>query len=85
MFQYIKKFFEEIVIVLIKIYQKTLSFDHGPLKMFYPHGFCRFTPTCSEYGLEAIRKYGVIKGGFMTAWRVLRCNPWNKGGHDPVK
>ncbi|MFA5000542.1 MAG: membrane protein insertion efficiency factor YidD [Patescibacteria group bacterium] len=85
MFQYIKKFSREIVIVLIKIYQKTLSFDHGPLKMFYPQGFCRFTPTCSEYGIEAIRKYGLIRGGFMTAWRILRCNPWNKGGHDPVK
>jgi putative membrane protein insertion efficiency factor len=81
-FSYISK---KIVITLITIYQKTLSFDHSPLKMFYPHGFCRFTPTCSQYGKEAIEKYGVIKGGALAAWRVTRCNPWNKGGYDPVK
>jgi len=70
---------------LIRLYQKTLSLDHGPLKMLYPHGFCRFNPTCSEYGAEAITKYGIIRGGLLTAWRILRCNPWNKGGNDPVK
>lgn len=74
-----------LFVSLIKFYQKTLSFDHGPLKSFFPRGFCRFTPTCSQYGIEAISKYGVIKGGFMTCWRILRCNPFNKGGHDPVK
>jgi hypothetical protein len=81
-FSYISK---KIVITLITIYQRTLSFDHSPLKMFYPYGFCRFTPTCSQYGKEAVEKYGVVKGGALTAWRVARCNPWNKGGHDPVK
>jgi hypothetical protein len=70
---------------LINIYQKTFSFDHGPLRVFFPHGFCRFHPTCSEYGKQAIMKYGIIKGGFMTSWRILRCNPWNKGGIDQVK
>lgn len=70
---------------LIRIYQKTLSFDHGPLRVFYPHGYCRFYPTCSQYGAEAISKYGVFKGGVMATYRVIRCNPWNKGGHDPVK
>ena len=70
---------------IIRIYQKTVSLDHGFLKIFYPHGFCRFTPSCSEYGAQAITKYGIIKGGLMAAWRVLRCNPWNKGGYDPVK
>lgn len=74
-----------LVIRLIKLYQRTLSFDHGPLKALYPHGFCRFSPTCSEYGLQAIAKYGIIKGGVMAIWRILRCNPWNKGGYDPVK
>lgn len=73
------------VIALIRLYQKTLSFDHSPLKTMYPHGFCRFYPTCSQYGVEAIEKYGIIKGGAMTCWRILRCNPWNKGGNDPVK
>lgn len=74
-----------LVIQAIKIYQKTFSFDHGPMKKLYPHGFCRFTPTCSQYGLEAIQKYGVFKGGAKAAWRILRCNPFNKGGYDPLK
>lgn len=46
---------------------------------------CRFTPTCSQYALEAIEKYGAIKGGGMALWRVLRCNPFSRGGFDPVK
>ena len=74
-----------IAIKIIKIYQKTLSFDHGFLKIFYPHGFCRFKPTCSEYTISALEKYGFCKGGLMSVWRVLRCNPFNKGGYDPVK
>lgn len=74
-----------LVVGFIKIYQKTISFDHGFLKSYYPHGFCRFYPTCSEYGVQAITKYGILKGGALTIWRVLRCNPWNKGGNDPVK
>jgi len=85
MLELFKNIPKNIVVSLIKFYQKTLSFDHGPLKALYPHGFCRFHPTCSQYGLEAIQKHGVVKGGFMTSWRILRCNPWNKGGHDPVK
>ena len=72
------------VLMLIRIYQKTLSFDHGMISFFFPQGYCRFHPTCSEYGYKAIEKYGLIKGGFMAFWRILRCNPWNKGGHDPV-
>lgn len=72
------------LVKIIKLYQKTLSFDHGFLKFFYPHGYCRFYPTCSEYGVLAVTKYGVIKGGLKTAWRILRCNPWNKGGFDPI-
>lgn len=45
---------------------------------------CRFQPTCSEYGYQAIAKYGIIRGGAMAVWRILRCNPFNKGGYDPV-
>lgn len=74
-----------LVLKLIKIYQKTLSFDHGIFRHLFPNGYCRFYPTCSEYSYQAIAKYGVIKGGLMAIWRILRCNPWNKGGHDPVK
>lgn len=77
-------FLGRVVIWFIKLYQKTLSLDHGPLKHRYPHGFCRFYPTCSQYGIEAIQKHGIIKGGIKTIWRIMRCNPWNKGGNDPV-
>lgn len=76
---------KNIVIFIIKIYQKTLSLDHGPLQKLYPRGFCRFYPSCSEYSIQAISKYGVIKGGLLSAWRIIRCNPWNKGGNDPLK
>lgn len=76
---------KKIVLSLIKGYQKTLSLDHGPLKSLFPYGYCRFQPTCSVYTYEAIDKYGVIKGGALGLWRIMRCNPWNKGGHDPVK
>jgi len=71
-----------IVSALILFYQKTLSFDHGPLKVFYPHGFCRFHPTCSEYAKQSILKYGIFKGGFKGAYRILRCHPWSGGGID---
>lgn len=79
------KYFPSFVAIrIIKIYQKTLSFDHGFLKVFFPHGFCRFRPTCSEYAVSALEKYGFFKGGIKALWRVLRCNPWNRGGHDPA-
>lgn len=45
---------------------------------------CRFVPSCSDYGYQAIEKYGIIRGGAMAVWRILRCNPFNKGGIDPV-
>jgi hypothetical protein len=66
-----------LFILLIKGYQKIISPVLPPS--------CRFYPTCSEYGIEAITKYGVMKGGFMAAWRILRCNPLSKGGYDPVR
>ena len=73
-----------VAIKILKIYQKTLSFDHGILKVFFPHGYCRFRPTCSDYAIAAVEKYGFIRGGFKSLWRVMRCNPWNKGGYDPI-
>lgn len=45
---------------------------------------CRFTPTCSQYTIEAIRKHGIIKGGYLAVRRILRCNPWGGHGYDPV-
>jgi putative membrane protein insertion efficiency factor len=66
-----------IFVYLIKGYQKFI----GPL---LPPS-CRFTPSCSEYGVQAFTRYGVFKGFVKTCWRILRCNPFNKGGYDPVE
>jgi len=73
------------VLMAIRFYQKTISFDHGILKFLYPDGFCQFNPSCSEYSFQAIEKYGLLRGGAMSVWRILRCNPFSHGGNDPVK
>lgn len=65
-----------IMIGLIKLYQITLSPLIGRQ--------CRYLPTCSNYGLEAIRKHGPFKGGWLTLKRILSCNPWGGSGYDPV-
>lgn len=69
---------------VIRGYQRTLSPDHGALKVLYPYGCCRFYPTCSEYAYEAIGKYGIAKGGALAAKRLGRCHPWSAGGIDLV-
>ena len=74
-----------IVIGILWIYQKTLSFDHGPLKIFYPYGYCKFYPTCSEYSKQAVAKYGVIKGILMTINRLIKCHPWSQPQVNLVK
>lgn len=83
----IKSIVKTMILKLIRLYQKTLSLDHGVAGKLFPHSrFCRFTPSCSEYTYEAIEKYGVIRGGGMGIYRVLRCNPFNKNcGYDPVQ
>jgi len=75
-----------LVLRLIRLYQKTISPDHGWFSsLYYPAGYCKFQPSCSEYACQAIEKYGLIKGGIKSVWRVLRCNPLSKGGGDPLK
>jgi hypothetical protein len=78
---------KRIVLWIIRIYQKTLSLDHGYLGKLLPkYRGCKFTPTCSEYTYEAINKYGVFKGSSMGINRLKRCNPWTPAGqYDPVK
>ncbi len=66
-----------IFIYLIRIYQKFIS------PLFPPS--CRFYPTCSEYAVQSLTKYGIFKGSLKAIWRILRCNPFNKGGYDPVE
>jgi hypothetical protein len=68
-------FLKKLVLKSLVFYKKYLSWGYN----------CRFVPSCSEYSYEAIEKYGVIKGGWMGINRVIRCNPWNKGGIDLVK
>jgi len=72
------------LIKIIELYQKTLSPDTGWFRGMYPAGYCKYSPTCSEYGKQAIEKYGVIRGILLGTWRILRCNPWSRGGEDPV-
>ena len=73
------------VLWLIRVYQKVLSPDHSFwAKKKNPYGYCQYYPTCSVYGYQAIEKYGVIRGGAKAVWRILRCNPWSKGGVDEV-
>jgi hypothetical protein len=78
MFKLIRKPF----IWLITLYQKTLSLDHGPMKVIFPQGFCKYNPTCSEYTKLAIEKHGVFIGIPKGIWRILRCNPCSRGGKD---
>lgn len=66
----------KLLILLIRVYQVTLSPFIGRQ--------CRYVPTCSNYGIEAIKKYGAIKGGWLTFKRILSCNPWGGSGYDPV-
>jgi len=76
---------KKILLTLIRLYQKTLSFDHGLIGKVFGERFCRFHPTCSQYTYEAIDRYGIVHGGYMGLKRILRCHPWNPGGYDPVK
>ena len=73
---YFDRVIKKLVILLIKFYQKYIS----PLKK----PCCRFTPTCSMYALEALERYGALKGLYLSIKRILRCNPFSKGGYDPV-
>jgi len=66
-----------LIIGLIKFYRKFISPLKGPS--------CRFCPTCSQYAMDAINKYGLIKGSYLSIKRILRCHPFNKGGYDPLK
>jgi putative membrane protein insertion efficiency factor len=64
------------LLLMIRLYQRTLSKLLGPV--------CRYYPSCSHYGYRAIEVHGAVKGSALTAWRILRCNPWSRGGVDHV-
>lgn len=67
---------KKIIIKLIQIYRKISSFTPA---------VCRFTPTCSEYTMQAIEKYGVLKGGWLGIKRICKCHPFHPGGYDPLE
>lgn len=69
--------FKRLLIGIIRGYQRYISPQLG--------AHCRFMPTCSQYAIEAVEKYGVLKGTLLAIWRILRCNPLGKGGYDPVR
>ena len=75
-FLFVRLWVSKFLIGLIRLYQMTLSPFIGRS--------CRYTPTCSNYGIEAIRKHGPLKGSWLTLKRVLSCNPWGGSGYDPV-
>ncbi|MCI5599974.1 MAG: membrane protein insertion efficiency factor YidD [Hallerella porci] len=67
---------EEVLIFPIRLYQK--------IHPYFFRGVCKFQPTCSQYAVEAIRTHGIFKGFYLAVFRVLRCNPFSRGGYDPV-
>jgi hypothetical protein len=69
---------KNILILIVKMYRKFIS----PLKS---QPTCRFYPTCSQYSLEALEKYGTIKGSYLSVKRIVKCNPFHPGGYDPLK
>lgn len=66
----------KFLVDVIKGYQIYISPQHP--------GCCRYTPTCSAYAIQALEKHGILKGGLLALWRILRCNPFSRGGYDPV-
>jgi len=66
----------EVMVLAVRLYQLTLGAILG--------GHCRFVPSCSQYAIEALREHGPLRGAGMVVWRILRCHPWGRGGHDPV-
>ncbi|PIT89037.1 MAG: membrane protein insertion efficiency factor YidD [Candidatus Levybacteria bacterium CG10_big_fil_rev_8_21_14_0_10_36_7] len=76
---------KKILLKAIKVYQKTPIFHFNFMTLsFQNHSQCKFTPTCSEYAYEAVKKHGSIKGGLMAVKRIGRCHPFASGGYDPV-
>ncbi|MBW7954373.1 membrane protein insertion efficiency factor YidD [Candidatus Gracilibacteria bacterium] len=74
--------YSETPVKIIEWYQKNISPDRSSFKKYFPNGYCKFTPTCSEYTKQSIIKYGVLNGIIKGMWRILRCNPFSKGGKD---
>ena len=70
--------------LIIRLYQKTLSPDHGWLRGRHPYGFCRFYPSCSQYAYDFLGRYGFLKGTYLAIKRILHCNPWAQPAVDSI-
>lgn len=66
----------DVAVAPIRLYQRIIS-PALPRR-------CRYEPTCSRYGVDAVKRYGILRGAVLAGWRILRCNPWSHGGWDPV-
>lgn len=66
-----------LVVALLRLYQRWISPAFGPR--------CRYYPSCSEYAVQAVGRFGILRGSVLAVWRLLRCNPWSHGGFDPVE
>jgi uncharacterized protein len=69
--------FRRVAVLPIRAYQRVLSPLMAPR--------CRYYPSCSDYAVEAVQRFGILRGAVLAAWRLLRCNPWSRGGFDPVE
>lgn len=67
---------KHLLVVLVRVWRAVVSPLYGDV--------CKYHPSCSAYGLEALRTHGAVKGSLLAAWRILRCNPFSRGGYDPV-
>lgn len=75
---------KKLFLLLIRLYQRTLSPDHGLLAYKYPMGYCKFNPTCSQYTYQVIERWGLIRGGLKAVRRIIRCNPFSRRGYDSI-
>jgi putative membrane protein insertion efficiency factor len=73
---------KSVLVIAIRLYRWTIS--PAQVFLFGPAGGCRFTPTCSQYAMDAVQEHGALAGGAMAAKRICRCHPWGGCGHDPV-
>ena len=74
-----------LIVLTLRGYQSTLSPDHGPLRHLYTYGYCRHSPTCSQYAIDVVQKRGAVIGSLLAFKRVLSCHPWTKLSDEKIR